>query len=228
MKTKEELFTTVKEQFDKDWAELQKNMEEEICGRKFSEIIDVTDGILADRKRRYEYDKMFEERSVFTSFNDFDLCIHTDRSIVSEYNRLYANLVQAFLDDGQCNMVKLTLNGGLKDFDRYLVTTDDLYGMTCFCFRTKILERRGSGLDFIDAEYKTIGFDEYWKLLTMIADEGNYEEDKRCGFVFFKSEKFYEELYDSVEGDDMLYVFKGFKKDDVKKEIEKERKLLKG
>lgn len=227
MKTKDELFITVKEQFDKDWAELQENMEKEICGRKFSEIIDVMDGILADRKRKYEYDKMFEEKSVFTSFNDFDLCIHTDRNIVSEYNRLYANLVYAFIDDGRCNMVKLTLNGGLKDFNRYLVTTDELYDMTCFCFRTKILERGGSGLDFIDAEYKTIGFDDYWKLLTMIADEGNYEEKKRYGLVFFKSEKLYEELYDSIEGDDTLYVFKGFEKDDVKKEIENERKLFK-
>jgi hypothetical protein len=163
---------------------------------------------------------MFGEYDCFTSFSEFSLCAKTgSESIVREFNKLYGNLAYTFNDDGSCKIVKITLDGGPGNVHRYVVSTADLFNIDAYSFRHRIL-RRTMG-DFVKAEYKTMGMDDCYRLMDMIATPSNY--CKHGDFVLF-DDKHYGEFYDSVEGFEELDVFRGFTTRQLKQLITKEKK----
>lgn len=225
MKTKTEYIEEIQNNFEKDWEALQKNLQKEIQGVKFADVFDLVERIHADVKMDMEYRRMLGERDLWTKFSEFDLYVRKNtESIVREFNRLYDNLSYIFQDDGQCNIVKLTLNGGLKNFNRYLVSTRDLYNIDEYSFKMIILGRE-QGLDFIDAEYKSLNMDEYLNLMKLIASRSSYKRDKE--FVFF-DDKLYDGFYNSVERCDDIDIFHGFDMKKLVKRSEKEKKKHKG
>ena len=111
MKTKEEYLNEIQTKFVQDWGQLQDNLKEKFGKHTFKDIFDLTEAIIADDDLRYEYRNIFREADVWTSFSEYSLYVETSTdNIVREYNRLYNNMASDFIDDGQCQIVKLTYN----------------------------------------------------------------------------------------------------------------------
>ena len=219
MKLKAEYLEEIKNQFEQDWNTLQENLKQEVQGVKFSDVFDLTERILADENMKMEYSRIFQEANLWTKFNESDLYVRKNtESIVREYNRLYDNLSYIFNDDGQCNIIKFTSKGSRNQFTYYLVTTDDLYNMDEYTFTLKIVSRLFDK-DIADIEYKSLGIDDYMKLMNLIASRKSY--DSGDDFTFFK-DNLYNEFYDSVEGFEDMDLFSKFTVKDLEKHLKKE------
>ena len=226
MKLKTEYLEEIKNQFEQDWNKLQENLNEKFGKRTFKDIFDMTETIIADEDLCFEYRKIFKEADVWTRFSEFSLYVETSTdNIVREYNRLYDNMFFDFINDGQCHIVKLTYKykGSGKEWHEYMVVTTDLYNMDEFMFKETILRRsQYSKNDFFNIEYKPLGTEEYYRLMSLIADRKNYTDDDEL--VLFES-KLYDEFYDSIDGIEDMKPFKKLNIEKLKKNLTKKKRV---
>lgn len=202
MKTRQQYLDRVVESFDNDWNIFQGNLKESIDDLvKFADVVDLVETIQGTVYREFQYHRLFHEGNAFTTFTDGELYVplYSDNPI-RDYNRLYRNLMYSFADDGTCSMVRLRLNGA-REFNKYLISTDDLYNMDREMFNRRIMSRVIQGITLIDAEYRRIGCYAYMCLMKMMASNENYAEDPRAGFLF--RESLYDEFYDVLEHDEL-------------------------
>jgi hypothetical protein len=222
MKLKDEYAQEMMEQFEKDWKALQENLEKEICGVKFSDVIDLIERIHADTGMTDAYDDLFEEADLWTKFSEYDLHVRKNtESIVREYNRFYNNLWSAFEGNGRCQLVRFEIDGGgEKPIYRYVISTVDLFNIEAYSFYQKVV-RRLSDNHVVNVEYKTLHMDEYMKLMNELAKMSNYKEF--MGLMLLENDV-YKNAYDTAEGCDDLDRFKSMTIKELKKLIAKERK----
>lgn len=141
---------------------------------------------------------MFYEGNIHAIFNPLHLFVKADSdNLVQDFNSLYKNLSYDFEDNGECNIIKLTLKADANEFEKYLVSTEWLYEMNETNFNAHIMSRVECGLgkftNVRPPEFRCLSMEEYAQLLKIINESGSRRETME------KTGK----LYDSIEPNEM-------------------------
>lgn len=177
MRRKQEYLNALVEDFRSRWERLSKLLRRKIDGVPFREVVDLTESILKDEHKYLQYAHLFYEGDIHRAFHDYSLLIEngTDNP-VRDYVSLFDNLSFFLGDDGECNLVKLTIKADAREFEEHLVSTEHLSAMGKEEFDSHIMSRVGHGFTNVrPPEYRRMTMGKYVELLRIIDDESNYE-----------------------------------------------------
>lgn len=199
MRKKQEYLNALVEDFRSRWERLSKLLKRKIDGVPFREVIDLTESILKSELKNLQYVHLLYEGDIHRAFHDYSLFIDNETdNPVRDYVSLFDNLSFSFGDDGECNLVKLTVKADAREFEEYLISTEHLFAMGKEEFNRHIMSRVGHGFTNVrPPEYRRMSMGKYVELLRIIDDEEDYESKN----PYILKEQKMKALYESLPED---------------------------
>ena len=176
---KDDFLDDLKRKFEDDWEMFEGFKTERIGRHTFASILDTIGRIKECEHKEQRYYELFKESGMWMMRPSFELYVPTiTDNAVRDYNRLFEVLYHTFVDkNNNCQMIRLIAEDGMEFMDEYYISLMDLYSMDWRNFKDEIMRRSHNQRTMVGAEYKTLNTEDFWRLLQIIDDGANYEEE---------------------------------------------------